>query len=183
MKALKATADVEVDSWVPATASRKKKKGSKSKRGPKRATAEASPEVGFPVEVAPAPEAKKGPTKKPRVSKPKPPKPMAPAHPGATVDSPAQRRQRVTAASAGEGDPLLVKELLSFLWDYAGMDYEMTGLDYHEQKFPGLRLNIYWSRRQVGITHKASKKDIASFTSQTETIITHLYLANLLVHA
>ena len=99
-------------------------------------------------------------------------KPAKTARPKATPKAKARAR-------GVPPDPAVVKELLTLLWDYAGCQYELTGFQLHEQTFPGLRLNVYWSRNHVGIHDKSVKKDIVNFTSPTETIITHLHLAHM----
>ena len=97
----------------------------------------------------------------------------------ATKAPKAKAGPKKTAKTKVPADPAVTQELLTIVWDYAGCEYDLTGCDLHVQKFSGLRLNVYWSRDHVGIDDKTAKRDIVNFTSPTETIITHLHLANL----
>ena len=96
----------------------------------------------------------------------------------APVAKPKAKSRSHAARPRSPADPAVVQQLLMLLWDYAGCEYDLTGFTLHEQAFPGLRLNVYWSRNHVGIHDKSIKRDIVNFTSPTETIITHLHMAH-----
>ena len=98
------------------------------------------------------------------------------------------KRTKITATSAGPPDPIITNEILKYMWYYADMDYGMTGLTLHEQKWGNCRLNVYWSRKEVGVTIKKFQdtgrpKDACHFSTGTCTIASHLYVANLIVCA
>ena len=95
-----------------------------------------------------------------------------------TTEAPQKRRNSV-ASTAGPDDSEIVSELVCYLYSCAGAEYEDTGCMLHEQVYPQVRLNIYWTRMHVGIHDKILKRDVVNFTSKTATITTHLYLANL----
>ena len=102
----------------------------------------------------------------------------------ASASGKRSKRARVTLATAGPPNDRVQTELLKLMWFYADVDYWVTGLDYHEQVYNHVRLNIYWTRVEVGVTIKNYKgtgkpKDVAHFSSPTCTIITHLYIARL----
>ena len=108
------------------------------------------------------------------------PSPKAKAVPA----EPKGKRTRITPDTAGPPDAIVVNELLKLLWYYDDVKYEDTGLNFHAQRWANVRLNIYWSRNEVGITIKKFQgtnkpKDVCSFTVATTTIATHLYMANI----
>ena len=172
----------------PAAASKPRRKGKRASKG-KACVAEDLPwpedvaaDIALATSKTPEAKAKKAPKTKKGGDDSKAPVPKpAVKKPRSKMEKPAATSRRSNLRTAT--DPLLVDELLTMLWDYAWIDYELTGLGIHEQIYPMLRLNIYWSRDHIGIHDKVKGKDVVNFTTPTATIITHLHLANLVVYA
>ena len=98
------------------------------------------------------------------------------------------KRSRVTASNANNGDSAMINDLLKVLWYYSDHPYPDTGLEIHAQRWTDVRLNIYWTRLEVGVTIKKyggtnKPKDVCHFSSPTSTIATHLFMANIVVFA